>query len=213
MSISDSDNRFLLKAPAKAQEIILQKGVPANLANITFIPEASCPRDCYLGIFIHIKYKQKDSGMPLSTSDGQWFAYGMKLPQNLAEIDNYLYSRLRRKWMGLKGKMLQTSVNLDLDRIRGIEIPIKAELVRKWAFFITSRILDSDMAAFIQPLCCPFSTNCRRQLQHCEFDSHKPIHGILCNNFLNSNLVSHYYSTIAIGYLPGCRCSLGIVSR
>lgn len=31
--------------------------------------------------------------MPLHTADGQWFTYGVKLPQNLAEIDYYLYSR------------------------------------------------------------------------------------------------------------------------
>lgn len=32
-------------------------------------------------------------GMPLHTADGQWFTYGVKLPQNLAEIDSYLYNR------------------------------------------------------------------------------------------------------------------------
>lgn len=65
-------------------------------------------------------------GIPLTTTDGQWFAYGMKLPQNLAEIDSYLYSRLQRKWVQMREKIAKTTLSLDADKIRGLEVPIEA---------------------------------------------------------------------------------------
>jgi hypothetical protein len=94
--------------------------------------------------------------MPLSTSDGQWFAYGMKLPQNLAEIDNYLFSRLRRKWFQLKEKIVKTSVNLDTNWIRGLEVPVEANFVWistskiriKFIFQIWPRLLSHSVVHF-----------------------------------------------------------------
>jgi hypothetical protein len=63
--------------------------------------------------------------MPLTSSDGQWFAYGMKLPQNLAEIDHYLYGKLRAKWLEVNDRLVQSTINLDTDVLRGLEIPIE----------------------------------------------------------------------------------------
>jgi hypothetical protein len=58
----------------------------------------------------------------------------MKLPQNLAEIDYYLFFRLRRKWLALEGRSVKTIVKIDTDKIKGFEIPIEANLVLKIFF-------------------------------------------------------------------------------
>nr|CAD2176198.1 unnamed protein product [Meloidogyne enterolobii] len=50
-------------------------------------------------------------------------------PQNLAEIDHYLFSRLRRKWLALEGNKIQTTIKVDTDKIKGFEIPIEANLI------------------------------------------------------------------------------------
>uniref|UniRef100_A0A1I8BQ39 TMEM131_like domain-containing protein n=1 Tax=Meloidogyne hapla TaxID=6305 RepID=A0A1I8BQ39_MELHA len=115
--ILNKDSRFFLSLANKTfvHKSQLKPWIAKNLANISFVPEASCPRDCYLGI-------------PLNSPDGQWFSYGMKLPQNLAEIDHYLFSRLRRKWAALEGKKIQTTVKVDTDKIKGFEVPVEANL-------------------------------------------------------------------------------------
>ncbi|CAK5060894.1 unnamed protein product [Meloidogyne enterolobii] len=118
VSFLNKDPRFSLSMVNKTfiHNSKLKPWIAKNLANISFVPEASCPQDCYLGI-------------PLNSPDGQWFSYGMKLPQNLAEIDHYLFSRLRRKWLALEGKKIQTTVKVDTDKIKGFEIPIEANLI------------------------------------------------------------------------------------
>lgn len=76
------------------------------------MPEATCPTDCYVGV-------------PLHTSDGQWFSYGLKLPQNLAEIDSYLYRRLRRKWENLVAanrNKVNTTIVLDTTKVKNFEV-------------------------------------------------------------------------------------------
>lgn len=70
------------------------------------------------------------SGIELGTSDGQWFAYGMKLPQNLAEIDHYLFARLRQKWLTMGDqRVVRTHLRVDTDLVRGFEIPVEGHLV------------------------------------------------------------------------------------
>lgn len=56
--------------------------------------------------------------------DGQWFAYGLKLPQNLAEIDNYLYRRLQRKWLMKTSRLINTTVILDTEKVKNFEVRI-----------------------------------------------------------------------------------------
>uniref|UniRef100_A0A915M8C1 Transmembrane protein 131-like conserved domain-containing protein n=1 Tax=Meloidogyne javanica TaxID=6303 RepID=A0A915M8C1_MELJA len=115
VSFLNKDPRFSLSIVNKTftHNSQLKPWIAKNLANISFVPEASCPQDC----------------IPLNSPDGQWFSYGMKLPQNLAEIDHYLFSRLRRKWLALEGKKIQTTVKVDTDKIKGFEIPIEANLI------------------------------------------------------------------------------------
>jgi hypothetical protein len=80
-----------------------------------------------------------------SCSDGQWFAYGLKLPQNLAEIDSYLYFRLRKRWHSLvdSGRTVLNSSQLllDTDRERQVEVPLEAR-------FVWPRLLDRPVVQF-----------------------------------------------------------------
>lgn len=54
--------------------------------------------------------------------DGQWFTYGLKLPQNLAEIDSYLYRRLRKKRAALVAKKINTTIVLDTTKVKNYEV-------------------------------------------------------------------------------------------
>uniref|UniRef100_A0A915M9E2 Transmembrane protein 131-like conserved domain-containing protein n=1 Tax=Meloidogyne javanica TaxID=6303 RepID=A0A915M9E2_MELJA len=131
VSFLNKDPRFSLSLVNKTfiHNSQLKPWIAKNLANISFVPEASCPNDC----------------IPLNSPDGQWFSYGMKLPQNLAEIDHYLFSRLRRKWLALEGKKIQTTVKVDTDKIKGFEIPIEANLI--WPKLFSNPIVHFPLTA------------------------------------------------------------------
>ena len=77
------------------------------------MPEAPCAQDdCYLG-------------MPLHTTDGQWFVHGLTLPANLAEVDSYLYKKQRAKFDNLvtAGKhLVNTTIVLDTDKAKNIRV-------------------------------------------------------------------------------------------
>jgi hypothetical protein len=88
----------------------------------------------------------------------------MKLPQNLAEIDSYLYGRLRRKWAQMREqRVAKATVNLDTDRIRGLEVPIEGVNFSKKFFNNFSIILAFNLATPFQPSRCAFPTDCRWQ--------------------------------------------------
>lgn len=128
ISISNGDPRFQLSISKdiSTQHILIRPGILSNIANISFLPHLICPEDCYLG-------------MELSSSDGQWFAYAMKWPENLVAIDHYLYSRMRQKWINLKEKVVKSSVNVYIDKIGALEIPIEGYL--RWPrLFVNSTV-------------------------------------------------------------------------
>ncbi|KAL3091012.1 hypothetical protein niasHT_023612 [Heterodera trifolii] len=149
LSIADADDdpRFQLfhhdhhhpeklNSSAKMHQIIPPKSL-LTVANVAFVPGTKCPSaddDCYLGI-------------PLDTSDGQWFAYGMKLPQNLAEIDHYLYARLRQKWLalGAQKRVVRTQLRLDTDRVKNLEVPVEGHLV--WPRLLSHSVVHFPLTA------------------------------------------------------------------
>jgi hypothetical protein len=61
--------------------------------------------------------------------DGQWFSYGLKLPQNLPEIDSYLYSRMRRRFSALESRRPKTKVLVDTNETKSLEIEVETKLV------------------------------------------------------------------------------------
>ncbi|VDO49422.1 unnamed protein product, partial [Onchocerca flexuosa] len=88
------------------------------------------------------------SGMPLHTADGQWFIYGMKLPQNLAEIDYYLYSRLRRKFLALEAEgknYVNETIIIDTDKVKHLEVPLTSKLV--WPKLLTRSTVHFPLTA------------------------------------------------------------------
>ncbi|VDM68213.1 unnamed protein product [Strongylus vulgaris] len=83
---------------------------------VMFLPETPCSHDyCYLGL-------------PLHTTDGQWFVHGLTLPANLAEVDSYLYKKQRARFDNLvkAGKhRVNTTVIVDTDRAKNIQVMYK----------------------------------------------------------------------------------------
>ncbi|EJW71099.1 hypothetical protein WUBG_17991, partial [Wuchereria bancrofti] len=97
----------------------------SDLGRVHVMPSVNCTDDCYVG-------------MPLHTADGQWFTYGVKLPQNLAEIDYYLYSRLRRRFLALQAEgknYINETIVIDTDKVKHLEVPLTSKLV--WPKLLT----------------------------------------------------------------------------
>uniref|UniRef100_A0A915DF40 Transmembrane protein 131-like conserved domain-containing protein n=1 Tax=Ditylenchus dipsaci TaxID=166011 RepID=A0A915DF40_9BILA len=131
LSIANNDSRFYFAKPSPADIIngtsinpLIRSKQVSNLFNLI--------NECYVGI-------------PLNTPDGQWFAYGLKLPQNLAEIDSYLYSRLRRKWNMLASHKVNTTILLDTPRVKNFEIPVEAELT--WPKLLSHSVVHFPLTA------------------------------------------------------------------
>lgn len=114
MSTLTDDKRFAFNVDPK-RELSVGPGQVSRLGELTFTAGLTCGAACY-------------TGFPLHSADGQWFNYGMKLPQNLPEIDSYLYQRLRRRWHQLAEKRVRTKLVLDTDRFRGLELDARTEL-------------------------------------------------------------------------------------
>uniref|UniRef100_A0A0N4UMJ2 TMEM131_like domain-containing protein n=1 Tax=Dracunculus medinensis TaxID=318479 RepID=A0A0N4UMJ2_DRAME len=106
-----------------------------DLGRVFVIPEAICKDDCYVGV-------------PLHTADGQWFTYGIRLPQNLAEIDYYLYKKLRKKFLMLKANnelLINTTIVVDTQEVMNLFIPIQIEFI--WPRLLTKSVVDFPLTA------------------------------------------------------------------
>ncbi|VDO14262.1 unnamed protein product, partial [Haemonchus placei] len=101
-----------------------------------FLPETPCSHDyCYLGL-------------PLHTTDGQWFVHGLTLPANLAEVDSYLYKKQRARFDNLvkNGKhRVNTTVIIDTDRAKNIQIESTAEMI--WPRLLTRNSVHFPLTA------------------------------------------------------------------
>uniref|UniRef100_A0A915Q3R3 Transmembrane protein 131-like N-terminal domain-containing protein n=1 Tax=Setaria digitata TaxID=48799 RepID=A0A915Q3R3_9BILA len=125
---------------------IIRAEALSDLGRVHVIPSANCTDDCYVDemLQVYILY----AGMPLHTADGQWFTYGVKLPQNLAEIDYYLYSRLRRKFLALQAEgknYVNETVVIDTDKVKQLEVPLVAELI--WPKLLTRSTVHFPLTA------------------------------------------------------------------
>ena len=135
LSLSNADPRFYFKkVDPKTQPKITQNNV-SIIATVMLKPEIAPSSEQYLG-------------MPLTSHDGQWFAYAMKFPPNLAEIDSYLYRRLRKKFNNIVSRgqhIINTSVIVDTPTIKNLEIPAKAELV--WPKLLSHTVVQFPLTA------------------------------------------------------------------
>lgn len=58
-------------------------------------------------------------------SDGQWFAHGLTLPTNLADIDSYLYKKARSKFEDLVARgrnSINSSLTLHTTKAKHIKV-------------------------------------------------------------------------------------------
>ncbi|EPB72905.1 hypothetical protein ANCCEY_08012 [Ancylostoma ceylanicum] len=113
LSTTSKDPRFFFEGFDPTHPPVLRSGRLTNLGRVMFLPETPCSHDyCYLGL-------------PLHTTDGQWFVHGLTLPANLAEVDSYLYKKQRARFDNLvkAGKhRVNTTVVVDTDRAKNIQI-------------------------------------------------------------------------------------------
>uniref|UniRef100_A0A0N4Z989 TMEM131_like domain-containing protein n=1 Tax=Parastrongyloides trichosuri TaxID=131310 RepID=A0A0N4Z989_PARTI len=110
----------------KSNDFVIQSGKINDLNRVLLMPHASCNDHCYIGMQLH-------------SSDGQWFTYGMKLPQNLAEIDYYLYKNMRSRYerlVNMNKNIIKDSIVIDTTHVKNYEIPVKAEMV--WPRLMTT---------------------------------------------------------------------------
>ncbi|VDM57736.1 unnamed protein product [Angiostrongylus costaricensis] len=136
LSTTSRDPRFFFEGFDPANPPVLRSGRLTNLGRIMFLPETPCSHEyCYLGL-------------PLHTTDGQWFVHGLTLPPNLAEVDSYLYKRQRARFENLvkSGKYrVNTTVVIDTDRAKNIQIESTAEMV--WPRLLTRNSVHFPLTA------------------------------------------------------------------
>ncbi|VDM37502.1 unnamed protein product [Toxocara canis] len=135
MSTLSHDPRIFFESFPADNPPVLKAGQLSNLGRVLYMPGATCIDDCYVG-------------MPLHTADGQWFTYGVKLPQNLAEIDSYLYKRLRRKWLAIKAEkryLVNATVIVDTEEVKHVAVPVQGQLV--WPRLLTRSVVHFPLTA------------------------------------------------------------------
>ncbi|KHN80250.1 Transmembrane protein [Toxocara canis] len=135
MSTLSHDPRIFFESFPADNPPVLKAGQLSNLGRVLYMPGATCIDDCYVG-------------MPLHTADGQWFTYGVKLPQNLAEIDSYLYRRLRRKWLAIKAEkryLVNATVIVDTEEVKHVAVPVQGQLV--WPRLLTRSVVHFPLTA------------------------------------------------------------------
>ncbi|VDP32189.1 unnamed protein product [Heligmosomoides polygyrus] len=136
LSTSSRDPRFFFEGFDPAHPPLLRSGRLTNLGRVMFLPETPCSHDyCYLGL-------------PLHTTDGQWFVHGLTLPANLAEVDSYLYKKQRARFDNLvkSGKhRVNTTVIIDTDRAKHMQIESTAEMV--WPRLLTRNSVHFPLTA------------------------------------------------------------------
>ncbi|KAI6215115.1 hypothetical protein M3Y94_00347300 [Aphelenchoides besseyi] len=123
-----NDQRFFFQLKSK-KELWIKSGTTTTLGSLSFAPGLTCAANCYVGLPLH------------TAGDGQWFKHGLKLPPDLPEIDSYLYSRLRRRFNALESKSIRTSVIVDTDEFKSLELGVRTELT--WP-----RLLDHPVVHF-----------------------------------------------------------------
>ncbi|CAJ0942085.1 unnamed protein product, partial [Mesorhabditis belari] len=119
-----------------AKPQVLRSGRVTDLGRVLLHPSLDCPlSDCYLG-------------MPLHTADGQWFVHGLNLPNNLAQVDNYLYRRVRGKFDKIVKEnrhQINATVTIDTTHAKNIQVPVKGEFV--WPRLLTRSSIHFPLTA------------------------------------------------------------------
>ncbi|GMT19197.1 hypothetical protein PFISCL1PPCAC_10494 [Pristionchus fissidentatus] len=129
--------------------LLLRSGRFSNIGRVLLMPPMDCTHDyCYLGVKVPTPVDLPQNLAESSLSDGQWFAHGLTLPTNLADIDSYLYKRARAKFDDLvvRGRnAVNSSLTLHTTKAKHVKIPISGELT--WPRLLTRSSIHFPLTA------------------------------------------------------------------
>ncbi|KAF8359724.1 tmem-131 [Pristionchus pacificus] len=128
---------------------LLRSGRFSNIGKVLLMPPMDCPYDyCYLGLRIPTPVNLPPNLAESNLSDGQWFAHGLTLPTNLADIDSYLYKKARSKFEDLVARgrnSINSSLTLHTTKAKHIKISITGELT--WPRLLTRSSIHFPLTA------------------------------------------------------------------
>ncbi|GMR42209.1 hypothetical protein PMAYCL1PPCAC_12404 [Pristionchus mayeri] len=128
---------------------LLRSGRFSNIGKVLLMPPMDCPQDyCYLGLRVPTPVNLPPNLAESALSDGQWFAHGLTLPTNLADIDSYLYKRARAKFDDLMMRgwnTINSSLTLHTTKARHVKVPISGELT--WPRLLTRSSIHFPLTA------------------------------------------------------------------
>lgn len=128
---------------------LLRSGRFSNIGKVLLMPPMDCPHDsCYLGLRVPTPVNLPPNLAESNLSDGQWFAHGLTLPTNLADIDSYLYKKARAKYEDLvvRGRNhINSSLTLHTNKAKHIKVPIRGELT--WPRLLTRSSIQFPLTA------------------------------------------------------------------
>ncbi|KAL5012217.1 hypothetical protein ScPMuIL_010768 [Solemya velum] len=117
VSFQPNDPRFIYQPPSNAP-VILEPHENNLIGKIFYREKGHCKEDCYVGL-------------PTSSPAGHQWLLGLALDKEVADTDQYLYTRLQQKWEKIE-KSGQNTVNvtieLDTDQVRGFLFSAQAHL-------------------------------------------------------------------------------------
>ncbi|XP_072040458.1 transmembrane protein 131-like isoform X2 [Amphiura filiformis] len=122
------DDRFFHKPPRKQPDVEVEPHKKQKIGRIVFDPRKYCDTDCYVG---------------LPPADEQVWLQSLALPEETQDVDRLFYNYLRNKWMKLEEtgeNLINVTMKLNSNLVKGLEIPISAELV--WPRLVRNDIIN-----------------------------------------------------------------------
>ncbi|KAI0212835.1 transmembrane protein 131 [Lamellibrachia satsuma] len=106
---SPNDTRFYYVPRSASKAVFLQPQKTNHIGKIYFNMKKECEEDCYVGL-------------PTSIPAGHHWLLGATLDKDVADIDQYLYTRFRQKWDDLsqtEQTIVNMTIQLDTNEVRG----------------------------------------------------------------------------------------------
>ncbi|KAK0064719.1 transmembrane protein 131 [Biomphalaria pfeifferi] len=117
VTFQPADNRFYF-IPQNSNTVLLQPHEHSIVGKIFFDAKKDCRDDCYVGL------------PTLSPAGHQWLL-GMVLDKDVADTDQYLYTKLQQKWEKLEHlqqSIANVTIELDTNQVRGFLFSAQAHL-------------------------------------------------------------------------------------
>ncbi|OWF37267.1 transmembrane protein 131-like isoform X2 [Mizuhopecten yessoensis] len=117
VSFQPSDPRFYYK-PTNTDRIVLEPLHNTVVGRVYFDAKKECGDDCYVGL-------------PLNTPPGHQWLLGLTLEKEVADTDQYFFTRLQQKWHKIQQAGLHTAnvtIELDTSEVRGFLYSAQAHM-------------------------------------------------------------------------------------